>query len=58
MSRREDSKARDDTVTVNVEDFTRTRDSVSYLFLFLMYRLFPSFCPPARARGLPTASLP
>ncbi|TPR11798.1 SRP40, C-terminal domain family protein [Aspergillus niger] len=27
MSRREDSKARDDTVTVNVEDFTRTRDS-------------------------------
>ncbi|OOF97248.1 hypothetical protein ASPCADRAFT_206068 [Aspergillus carbonarius ITEM 5010] len=28
MSRREDSKARDATITVDIEDFTRTRDSV------------------------------
>ncbi len=29
MSRKDDSKAKDAIVTVNIDDFTRTRDSVS-----------------------------
>jgi hypothetical protein len=32
MSRKDDSKAKDAIVTVNIDDFTRTRDNVS-LFL-------------------------
>ena len=28
------NKVKDGTVTVNIDDFTRTRDSVSFLYLF------------------------
>jgi hypothetical protein len=35
MSRKDESKAKDAIVTVNIDDFTRTRDSVS-LSLFLL----------------------
>lgn len=35
MSRKDESKAKDAIVTVNIDDFTRTRDSVSFLVLVL-----------------------
>lgn len=55
MSRKEDSKAKDAIVTVNIDDFTRTRDSVSSKPTFPVpsFSFFPSvtqapvFCSPA-----------
>ncbi|RHZ51096.1 HMG-box domain-containing protein [Aspergillus thermomutatus] len=43
MSRKDDPKAHDGQVTVNVEDFTRTRESVSYLLCFKL--LLQQFAP-------------
>lgn len=39
MSPKEDTKAKDGTVTVNIDDFTRTRDSVGFL-IFLTAKTF------------------
>lgn len=43
MPPKEDStKAKDGTVTVNIDEFTKTRDSVSFLS-FLFFSLFNCF---------------
>lgn len=48
MSRKDDSKAKDAIVTVNIDDFTRTRDSVSGVAPFpptpLSFTLPAQFC--------------
>jgi hypothetical protein len=41
MSRKEEIKAKDAIVTVNIDDFTRTRDSVSIQFSCSMWLLRP-----------------
>lgn len=45
MSRKDDAKAHDGQVTVNVDDFTRTRESVSSPLVFLQ----KWFCEDAAA---------
>lgn len=51
MSRKDDAKAHDGQVTVNVDDFTRTRESVSSLVFLQKWFCEDAAAPPPRIGG-------
>jgi hypothetical protein len=51
MSRKDDVKAHDGQVTVNVDDFTRTRESVSLSLVFLQKWFCEDAAAPPKTGG-------